>query len=63
MYFRKEALDRSRILDGSGIKENQASQNGSPRLLPAGNAANRDPISAKVFGVGGRGAEGEGGPF
>lgn len=63
MYFRKEALDRSRILDGSGIKENQASQSESPRLLPAGNAANRDSISAKAFGVGGGGAAGEGGPF
>ena len=63
MYFRKEALDRSRILDGSGIKENQASQSESPRLLPAGNAANRDSISAKAFGVGGGGAVGEGGPF
>ena len=50
-------------MDGSGIKENQASQSESPRLLPAGNAANRDSISAKAFGVGGGGAAGEGGPF
>ena len=48
-------------MDGSGIKENQASQSESPRLLPAGNAANRDSISAKAFGVGGGGAAGGGG--